>query len=178
MTEAAVIDATATADPSQTPEGTPEGSPEAEGTDPAVLVASARKRQAGAEAARLAAETKAANLQKQLDAISASNGTEEAVTVATLTEKLRLAEEKASTADSRVAAAILDAKYPNARAELPEVTDEVKLAKFEAMLADDPEPIAPRRPNGPQNGSKAPDAKPEETSADIEKRLRTFSWPS
>lgn len=182
MTEAATLDATATPDPSQTPEGTPAGSPEDEGTDTAAQIASARKRQAGAEAARLVAVKQAKDLQIELDAIKATTRTgaeAEAVTVATLTEQLRVAKETIAGSEARTAAALLDVKYPNARTELPEVTDEVRLAKFEALLADDPEPVAPRRPNGPQNAANgAADAdKPAETSADIEKRLRKMTLP-
>lgn len=161
-------DATQT-DESQTSEGT-EGSPEANGTDAAAQIASARKRQAGAEAARQAAEAKAADALKRLaDYETANRSAEDNATadVATLREQLRVAEENSAKADARVEAARLDAKYPNARKELPEVADEVRLAKFEAMLAED-EPPTPRVNNGTRPSTTS---QKEETSADIKARL-------
>lgn len=129
-----------------------EGSQTPEATDPATVIASYKKRQAGAEAARQAAEKKAADLQARLEALEAKNRTsedEETATIAKLQEQLRTANEKAASADAAIAAAKLDAKYPNARAELPEVTDEVRLAKFEAMLQEDGvETLTPPKPIG------------------------------
>jgi len=179
MTDAA-NDATTGDATSQNPECTDQ-SPEGEGTDAAAQIASYRKRQAGAEAARKVEKDRADALAKELEAFKAANRSasdKEAADVATLTEKLRAAEERANSADQRVAAAILDAKYPNARKELPEVTDEARLAKFEAILADDVEPVTPRRPNGPQNGAgTSTEETKAETSADIEKRLRGMAVP-
>jgi multidrug efflux pump subunit AcrA (membrane-fusion protein) len=174
MTDA--IDTTST---SPDAEGTPEeGSPEQQGTDYAALVASARKRQAGAEAARQAAESKLADAMKELgtyktQAQSASE--KELSELATLKAHLEQAELRAREAEAKAEARILDARFPNARKELPEITDEVKLAKFEAMLADpgEPEPPTPRGVNGPRSGQASP-AK-EVTSADILAKLATMT---
>ena len=134
-------------------EGT-EGSPQDQGTDVAVQIANARKRQAGAEAARQAAERKLADAEKELAAFRAQNQTaseKDLSELATAQERLKAAEQRAAEAEAKAEARILDATYPHARKELPEVTDEVRLAKFEAMLREDDsedEPPTPRRSNG------------------------------
>lgn len=165
-------DATAVADvsPETTDSEAEAQTPEKPATDPAELIASARKRQAGAEAARQEAERKAAALETEVAALRAKTQTaeqREAQDLATLQERLRVAEEKAAQADARVAAAYLDAKFPNARKELPEVTDEVRLAKFEAMLADEPyEAPTPQTPNAPKASSQ-PAKQKERTKDDV-----------
>jgi multidrug efflux pump subunit AcrA (membrane-fusion protein) len=171
------IDATDTTGTSPETEGT-EASPESKDTDYAALVASARKRQAGAEAARQAAETKYAAAEQELLAYRAKNQTDaqkDLSELARLQEQLKSAEARASEAEAKAEARILDARFPNARKELPEITDEVRLAKYEAMLADpgDPEPPTPRGVNGPRTGQKEP-AK-ELTSADILAHLATLT---
>lgn len=128
-----------TTDESLAPTGTEE-SPEAEGTDAAAQVASYRKRQAGAEAARQMAEKKLADAEARLAVYEAQNRTaseQELANVATLQERLSAAEAKAAAAEARAEQRILDIKYPNARKKLPEITDEIRLAEFEAMFGED-----------------------------------------
>lgn len=166
-------DATQQADESQSGEGTQDGSPDQTGTDAAAQIASYRKRQAGAEAARQAAEKKAADLQAKLEAYEATNRSasdKELADVAKLQERLAAAEQKAAEAEAKANARVLDAKYPNARKELPEVTDEVRLSKFEAMLADtDPEPPTPTAHN--ESKSTAGGAVKEQTADELKAAL-------
>ncbi len=174
MTDA--IDKTGT---SPDAEGTPEeGSPEQKDTDYAALVASARKRQAGAEAARQLAEKNLADAMKELGTYKSAVQTaseKDMTELATLKAHLAQAEERAAQAEAKAEARILDARFPNARKEFTEITDEVKLAKLEAMLADpgDPEPPTPRGVNGPRSGQHEPPK--EVTSADILAKLATMT---
>jgi hypothetical protein len=171
-------------------EGTPEGegsetTPDQKGSqqvDPIVL---ARKRQAGAEAARQKAEEQAAALRAQLDKYESANRSaadKDLADNAKLQERLAAAERRAEEAEAKAQGRILDALYPNARAELPEVTDEVRLAKFEALLREDPEaePPAPQNPNESNRAARgdAVGTKPkEETSEDILARLKAMGRP-
>jgi len=169
-----------------------EGTPEGEGSDttptqtasvevdPIVL---ARKRQAGAEAARQEAARQLAAAQKRLaeyEAKDRDTDQQKAADIATLQERLAAAEAKAEQAEAKAQARILDIKYPNARAKLPEITDEVRLAEFEALFAEpaDVTPPAPQNPNE-SNRIASGDAtarKPaEETSEDILARLKTMT---
>lgn len=165
-------------------EGTPEtGSPEGKAPDSAELIASARKRQAGAEAARQIAESKLKDALAELGTYRAKNQTAaeaEAGELATLKAHLDAAEKRAAEAESKAEARILDARFPNARKELPEVTDEVRLAKFEAMLKDDEaDDSAPTpRGNNPnrKDGTSAEAAKPL-TSEDIVAKMRLLPNP-
>jgi hypothetical protein len=76
---------------------------------------------------------------------------------------LEAAERRAAEADAKAEARILDVKYPNARAKLPEITDEVRLAEFEALFARDSrrgvEPPAPQNPNVSQSSRSGAPAK-------------------
>jgi len=172
-----------------------EGSPEETGTEaspdqtgtPAVdPIALARKRQAGAEAARQKAEEARDKALTELEAYRSKERSAEDQTlsdIAKLQERLATAERQAEEAESRAQARILDALYPNARKELPEVTDEVRLAKFEALLADpdvvDKTPPPPQNPNESNRvASGDPTSKPKpETSDDILARLRAMGSP-
>jgi len=150
------------------------------GEDPIAL---ARKRQAGAEAARQKAEEARDNALKELEVFRAKDRTEsdkELADNAKLQERLTAAEARANEAEAKAEARILDIKYPAARAELPEITDEVRLAKLEALLGDGPvadaEPPTPQNPNESNrtaSGDKTNQPKPE-TSADIEARLKAM----
>lgn len=173
-------DATDTLDTSQQDTDSGEDSTQQDaGTSQQDSIASMRKRQAGAEAARQAAEARAqseaaraAQLQAQLDALNAAAQGAEVSELAREKALRESAETRAAEAEAKAQAKILDTLYPNARKELPEVTDEVRLAKFEAMLRDDEEaddlPI-PRGNNGPK-GSGSADTKPP-TIAELEKSL-------
>lgn len=168
-------------DGSASPAGTqdPNGTP---GEDPIAL---ARKRQAGAEAARQQAEKEAKELRAKLEQYEAANRTaadKDLADNAKLQERLAAAERRAEEAERKAEGRILDVKYPNARKELPEITDEVRLAKLEALLSDDgvKEPPTPQNPNE-SNRAAAGDAtaqspKPE-TSEDIKARLKALGRP-
>ena len=176
-------DATGAASASPDEKGTPkEGSPEEKGTDSAELIASYRKRQAGAEAARQVAEQKLKDAETALSTYRAKDQTAaetEAGELATLKANLAAANERAAAAEAKADARILDARFPNARKELPEVTDEVRLAKFEAMLKEDEvvEPPTPRSNNAPRTASGGGAAAKPKTSADVLAELKTQGNP-
>jgi hypothetical protein len=96
---------------------------------------------------------------------------------------LEAAEKRAADADSIANQKILDVKFPNARARLPEITDEVRLAEFEALFAEvpeDPEPPAPQNPNASNraaSGDATASQPKEETSQDILARLKAMGKP-
>lgn len=176
-------------DPNASPEGT--GStetPDPKATQTEDPIALARKRQAGAEAARQKAEEESKALRARLETFEAANRSaadKDLADNAKLQERLTAESRRADEAEVKAQARILDTLYPAARKELPEVTDEVRLAKFEALLADPAaegkkEPPAPQNPNesnrtasGDATGSKPK----EETSADILARLKTMGRP-
>lgn len=159
---------TGTPDPNATPEQDP--------------VALARKRQAGAEAARQKAEEQNANLLKELETYRSKERSAEDQSLADnakLQEKLEFEKRRADEAEAKANARILDTLYPNARKELPEVTDEVRLAKFEALLAEDPtaeekKPTPPQNPNeSNRQAGAAPATQPKaETSEDLKAKLK------
>lgn len=161
-----------------------ETSPAQTGTPGEDPIALARKRQAGAEAARQQAEKEAKALRAKLEEYESANRSaadKEAADNAKLQERLAQAEKRAAEAEQKAQARILDSLYPNARKELPEVTDEVRLAKFEALLADGPVEASPP-PQNPNESNRlaSGDAthKPkEETSEDILSRLKSMTPP-
>ncbi len=144
------------------------------------LIASARKRQAGAEAARQAAEAKALQYEKELAKYREAAQTEEQKGLSELAAtKARLdeAERRATEAEAKAEARILDTRFPNARKELPDLTDEVKLAKFEAMLADDDTVPTPTAHNESRSSSTAGKQAKPETAAEIAARLERMPMP-
>jgi len=160
-----------------------ETSPDQTGTPTVDPIALARKRQAGAEAARQKAEEERNGALKELEAYRSKERSAEDVNLADnakLQEKLALAERRAEEAEAKAQARILDVLYPAARKELPEVTDEVRLAKFEALLSDTD--IVPSQPQNPNESNRVasgdPTYKPkEESSKDIEARLKAMGRP-
>lgn len=164
------------------PEGTgSETTPDQTGTTQADPIALARKRQAGAEAARQKAEEERNAALKELETYRSKERSVEDQSLADnakLQERLKAAEAKAEEAEVKAQARILDTLYPNARKELPEVTDEVRLAKFEALLSDTTEgtPPPPQNPNESNRvASGDATAKPKtETSDDIAAKLKTM----
>jgi hypothetical protein len=170
-----------------TPEG--EGStatPDPTGSPEQTELALARKRQAGAEAARSEAARQLKEAQDKLvkyEKADLDAEGQKAADIATLQAKLEAAEKRATDADVNANAKILDIKFPNARAKLPEITDEVRLAEFEVLFAEVPgaEPPAPQNPNASNRAASGSavgtEVKPE-TSEDIKARLKamTPSW--
>jgi hypothetical protein len=170
----------ATNDTETTSEATgSETTQEATGSGQDDLVASYRKRQAGAEAARQVAEAKAKELETRLAKYEKDNQTaaeKDLSELAATKARLEAAEQRASEAEAKAEARVLDAKYPNARKELPEVVDETRLAKFEAILSDEGDtPPTPLR----HNETKATGGKlaQEETADDVAARLRAMPSP-
>jgi hypothetical protein len=162
------------------------GSPEAatqetQSPTPDELVASYRKRQAGAEAARQVAEKRAAELERELAQYRTTAQTDaekEAGELATLRERLAASEQRAAEAEAKAYAKILDAQYPNARKELPEVTDEVRLAKFEAMLVEEEFTApTPQRHNESRSGEQVTRKEKEPTANDLKARLIAMPRP-
>lgn len=151
------------------------------GTTESELVTSYRKRQAGAEAARQAAESKAAALEARIAEYEKTNQSaadKDLSELAATKARLEAAERRATEAEAKAEARILDARFPNARKELPEVTDEVRLAKFEAMLADTgDEPPTPLRHNESKSGTGSTAQKKPESAADIKARLESMPTP-
>lgn len=161
--------------------------PEAEATeqvaDPKGLeneseIATARKRQAGADAARAAAERERDAVRKELEGYKAREREQQDAGLsesAKLQQALEAEKRRADEAEARANAKVLDKLYPNARKELPEVTDEVRLAKFEAMLKDGDESPADvaRAMRAPKDAS--PGKPREESSKDILAKLMTMS---
>ncbi|HET9683598.1 MAG TPA: hypothetical protein VFP15_05805, partial [Gemmatimonadaceae bacterium] len=135
---------------------------------------------AGAEAARQKAEEARDAALKELEAFRAKERTaseSELADNAKLRERLEAAERRAAEAEAKAEGRILDIKYPKARAELPEITDEVRLAKLEALLSDDVEqtPPPPQNPNANNSTGANTGSKPKpETSADIAARLQAM----
>ncbi len=180
-----VIDG-ATSDESAEAESTEESSEQkpTNTQDPLTL---ARKRQAGAEAARQEAARQLAEAQAKLEKYEAADrdaDQQKAADIATLQAKLEAAEKRAADADNIANAKILDVKYPNARARLPEITDEVRLAEFEQLFAESNpaegnEPPTPQNPNASNRAASAvvTNAKPEESSQDILARLKALGKP-
>lgn len=148
-------------------------------------VALARKRQAGAEAARQEAARQLKIAQERLANYEAQERTvdqQKAADIATLQERLAAAEAKAAQAEDKANARILDVKYPNARAKLPELTDEVRLAEFEALLGPDvdvspPKPQNPNQINRAASTPKAGEAAAQESFDDMVARLSASPLP-
>jgi hypothetical protein len=118
-----------------------------------------RKRQAGADAARVVAEAKAAALEVENAKYRAADLERQQVGLsetAVLQARVEAAEKKAAEAEKAAEAKVLNKLYPTARAEFPEVTDEARLAKLEAMLSDSgpaPETDTPRAMRAPKSAS-------------------------
>ena len=172
-----------TAEASSEAEGTDE-SPEPKTTPEVDPISLARRRQAGAEAARQEATRQLKEAQERLDKYEAAERTTDqtkAADIATLQAKLDAAEKRAADADINANAKILDIKFPNARAKLPEITDEVRLAEFEQLFAEVPEgnqpPSQPQNPNASNraaSGDATANKGAEETSEDIKARLKVM----
>lgn len=168
-------------DASPEPKGTPEAaSPEPKGTGQLDPIEQARRRQAGAEAARQTAERQRDEAHAELERLRAlvPKGDPQPADseVSRLTALAAAAEKRAQEAETKALAKVLDAQFPHARKELPEVTDEVRLAKFEAMLRPDDEPSGPtpRGNNPPRTGSE-PAKKP--TIEQVEAALAGMTPP-
>lgn len=154
------------------------------GSTPEEQIASARRRQAGAEAARQEAARQLAIAQaenQRLLALTQTAAGKEQDALTASEARAAAAEKRADEAESKANNRILDARFPTARKDYPEVTDEVKLARLEAMLSDGvPAAGDPPKPlgNNPSRGANpAVDAKPE-TPEDILARLATMQDPN
>lgn len=175
------IDATELEIESPEDDATDDGSvAEDKGTDYAAQVASYKRRQAGAEAARQKAEERANELAAKVAAYEAANQTAAQAELSELARaqaRAEAAEARAAEAEANANAKILDKVYPNARKELPEITDEVRLARYEALLAEDSEePPTPKR-NNPPKSSGAPVLSEDQSFDDMIATLRTMPPP-
>lgn len=163
---------------SQEPEAT-EQVAEASATQETSDAAIWRKRQAGADAARAVAEKELADAKKRLAAYEAKEREADQAGMsetARLQAELEQAKQKAVEAERRAEAKVLDRLYPKARAEYPEVRDEAKLAKLEALLAEPEADTTPdvRSMRAPKVTAQAPAA--EEAPKDILARLKTLPF--
>jgi hypothetical protein len=162
-----------------------EGSDESQTPDPKVStpdeLSLARKRQAGAEAARQAAEAKAAEYERELAKYRQAAQTDEQKDlseVARLQANLEAAERRAAEAEAKADARILDSRFPQAREKFPEITDEVRLAELQAFYAEeveDTEPPAPLRHNEAKDQGKPATKAP--TLEEIEARVLASPVP-
>jgi hypothetical protein len=176
--------ATAQADTSLEAATTDDAVVETKGTTEPDPIALARKRQAGADAARLIAEAKAADYEKELAKYRAAAQTDaekDLTELAKQTARAEAAEKAAADAETKATAKVLDKLYPKARAEFPEVADEAKLAKLEVILADDEEtPPTPRGVNAPNGAATAGAGAKPLTIKDMEARIlaeaKNISW--
>lgn len=174
MTDEADDNATTEGEGSPAPEGT---APEGTGTQAPDELALARRRQAGADAARATAEAKAARLETELAALKGAGTTQEATDAATLKEQLRVANETIASAAADKAAAILDIRFPTARGKFPEITDEVRLAELEGFFGEpaDADAPTPRQHNASKTTTKP--APREKTANDVEAELLAMEMP-
>lgn len=174
-------DAVVVEEGSQEPEGSAT-TPEAPATQAPDELALARRRQAGADSARKAAETQRDAALAELATLKGASTTTEATDAATLKEQLREANLKIEAAGADKAAAILDIKFPTARAKFPAITDEVQLAELEGFYAD----AAPEQgsPTPRQHNASKTTGQPvprEKTADDIEAELMAMTvpgWPT
>lgn len=166
-------------DGSQEPEGS-ETTPEAPVTQAPDELALARRRQAGADSARKAAETQRDAALAELATLKGVTTTTEATDAATLKEQLRIANETIAGAAADKAAAILDIKFPTARGKFPEITDEVRLAELEGFFGDAPDQGAPTPRQHNASKTTGQPAAREKTADDIEAELLAMpvpGWP-
>lgn len=155
--------------------------PEQKGTAGDDPVALARRRQAGAESARQEAERKLAEATAELATLRSKNQTAEQAELtelARLKAQLEAETKRANEAETVANAKLLDLRFPNARKELPEVTDEVRLAKFEALLREDVDAEEPATPRGssPDKTRQRQPAKPQ-TRDEIIEEMRKMPLP-
>lgn len=151
------------------------------GSDSAAEIASYRKRQAGAEAARQVAEGKAKELEQRLAKYEAATQTaaeKDLSELAATKARLEAAERRAQEAEVKAEARILDAKYPNARKEFPEIADEARLAKYEVIFGeDDADDLpTPLKHQESRSASAAPKQK-ELTADDVKAQLLSMPVP-
>src|ERR1035437_6363604 len=122
--------------------------------DPAALIASYKARQAGADAARDVALGKLAAQEAELAAFRLANrtaGEKDLSELATYQARLAAETKRADEADAKAEGKILDSRFPLMRKDFPNETNEVVLAKYEAIMAEESnEPPTPLRNNGPK----------------------------
>jgi chromosome segregation ATPase len=118
-----------------------------------------RKRQAGADAARAAAEKELAEARKELAVLrQVERETQDASLseTAKLQANLEAAERRANEAEAKATAKYLDRVFPKARTRFPEITDEVRLAELEALYSDAPAPAKAEAPTDDLRSMRAP----------------------
>lgn len=162
-----------------------EGTPDQTASNGTDEVALARRRQAGAEAARQAAEARAAEAQRRLDEVlGAQRSAEEAQIADAAGWKAKFEAEKARAdeAEAKANLRILDAKFPLARTKFGEITDEVKLAELEVLLKVDEveaaaKPPTPLKHNEKTTTTGASGAKKEPTADEVKATLLAMPSP-
>lgn len=166
-------DADTTDEPTLDGDDSPAGDSKPEGSKPDEL-SLARRRQAGAEAARAAEKARADALEAKVRDYEAKNQTAEQKDlsdIARLQAALDAEKKRADEAEAKAEAKVLDHRFPQARAKFPEITDEVRLAELQAFYAEEVEvePPTPRQHNEAKpsdGGTKKP-----ESLADLEARV-------
>jgi hypothetical protein len=176
MTDEADDNATTDGDGSSADDGSATNAADT-GTQAPDELALARRRQAGADAARATAERQRDALVAELAALKGAGQTQEATDAATLKEQLRIANEDLAKAAADKTSAVLDVKFPAARAKFPAITDEVQLAELEGFYGTtgDAEPPTPRQHNASKNANQP--APREKTANDIEAELLALEMP-
>jgi len=142
----------------------------------AKIIEDYRKRQSGAEKARLEAERVAAAYKAELDRLNAGKPAAKPTgddAEAQFAAQLEAIKQENAKALEKMQGEFLSARFPAARAKFPEITDTVKLAELEAMFGEAPAAPAPVG-NNPQR-AQAPAAKrPEDMSiAELEQYIKT-----
>ena len=163
--------------PDITPETTApaeEEAPEETSTpDPvAAAVAAERKRQSGIEAARLEAIRERDEWKQRAEAaLSGKKPKDDDGFDPEEFKKSVMAE-----AAKAIEAAQLDAKFPKAREQYPEVTDRAKLAQLETLLGDDGVPETPKPiGNSPAKGASGAKSIDDMSIDELKAHMRTFS---
>lgn len=148
-----------------------------EATDPtAKIIDDYRRRQSGAEKARLEAERKLNETLARLEALEKGKSAKPSDAGPDFDARLKEIEERyakqAEDMIAKVTGDALNARFPAARAKFPEVTDTVKLAELEAMFTETE--IPPPVGNNPAR-TQAPATKRVEdmTIAEREEYIRT-----
>lgn len=146
-------------------------------TQPLDDLALARRRQAGADSARKQAEKDRDKALAELATLKGAGQTQEATDAATLKEQLRIANETIAKAEATKTSAVLDVKFPTARAKFPTITDEVQLAELEGVFGDTAEvgTPTPRQHNANKTTTQA--APREKSANDIEAELLAMEMP-
>lgn len=161
-----------------------EGTPEQTASDETDQLALARKRHAGAEAARQREKARADALEAELAPLRTASQTQAQKDMTELAQaqaRADAAEKRAQEAESKAQATLLDKLYPDARAKYPEITDEARLAELQVFYGSDAGgssrgPGTPLKHNNEKSTGGSTEKK-EETAEEVKARLLAMPSP-